>query len=179
MKRWKTFKAKLNKGAPPRSFLLSPIFFSLKQKENKGTNREVLCRSLATTAMRLAAMSRRLDWMTHPTYSAAIEAWRCHSTILCPLLGELTSWEDESEWILRIQQLLMFILPGVHGLFLIYICVCTYMCNFQNTRWFKPFMGDNYVKKWSKLCVAMGPLQKRYPPFWMFMFTLQKHAGVG
>ena len=24
-------------------------------------------------------------------------------------------------------------------------------------------MGDNYVKKWSKLCVAMGPLQKRYP----------------
>ena len=37
------------------------------------------------------------------------------------------------------------------------------MCNFQNTGWFKPFMGDNYVKKLPKLCVAMGPLQKRYP----------------
>lgn len=42
------------------------------------------------------------------------------------ILGELTSWEDELESILQIQQLLLFILPGVHGLFLIYVCVYIY-----------------------------------------------------
>ena len=44
-------------------------------------------------------------------------------------------------------------------------CNGRHVCNFQNTGWFKRFMGDNYVKTWSKLCVAMGPLQKRYPTF--------------
>ena len=38
------------------------------------------------------------------------------------------------------------------------------MWNFQKMRWFNNFMGDNYVKNWSKLCARMGLLQKRYSP---------------
>ena len=59
------------------------------------------------------------------------------------------------------------------------------MCNFQNTGWFNPFMGDNYVEKdekWWKVVKTVrsdGTPSKAIPPFWMFMFILQTHAGVG
>ena len=108
----------------------------------------------------LVSMEYYVETMLHFWISCKlylISGFRCMKTIITDdPLDKLSRW-----WF----QILFYFHP--------------YLCNFQNTRWFKPFMGDNYVKKWSKLCVAMGPLQKRYPPFWMFMFTLQKHAGVG
>ena len=48
-----------------------------------------------------------------------------------------------------------------------------HLCNFQNTHWFKPFMGDKYVKKF-KTVRSNGTPSKAIPPFWMFKFTLQK-----
>ncbi len=118
-------------------------------------------KSPLSTSMRFfVSMEYYVETMLHFWISCKlylISGFRCMKTIITDdPLDKLSRW-----WF----QILFYFHP--------------YLCNFQNTCWFKPFMGDNYVKKWSKLCVAMGPLQKRYPPFWMFMFTLQKHAGVG